>query len=775
MEVKKGSKSSTSSTTFHAINKRGQITVFIIIGIIILFVTAGILFVTKMVIKEDVTAEGEYVREDVPLEFHPIQTYTENCLLQVATRGLNILGEQGGYIYPELVGDFSVTDPTNSVGINIQPARVPYWYYNKEENNDKLVTFASGKPPLYMEDDTELSVEAQLSRYVEEKIDDCLVQYEPFAWQGFRVEAGESRADVSVAPSAVQFLLTKRLSVKKDTAERTMERFSVSVPLQLQKYYEVAAAITDAQQNYSFLELQGINLIEMYAGASPEKLPPTYDVQFDFVGVQWTTPDVEQKFKSLLATHVPMLRFFGSDNMFDYVFPSSRLSDTFQSVYDNFIVPVEWDNPGVSVRFNYFNWPLYFHLTESGTVKPQELFFSNPLGFPPFMLAMQKYRTQYDTSYPILVTIEDEQALDGEGYTFNFALEANLRNNWAVEDGGTTVSLAGVAKPLICDENKRNTELVRLVVVDSYTFEPVDTVRIGLTIPEETECLIGVTDEQGTLETPYPLVTGGVLNFMKEEYLTNFYPIDTYNFQDEPGIIGYAIGQPENVIPLHKKVTVPVTVKKVPVQKCIDDTCFFAGSLFSPEPIITYRPETLDSDHSWVLTGAKKPLDETETATVFLERVRDTVPGVFNSAFQAAITITGEETQNVELVPGVYKVTGTVLLNDVVRIPEERRCIKVEVIPHVWEESECFTIDEISLNAFVSSQIEWNTESTYITLTPEQLYGSQGIILYLPVHEILDVPEEQHVRVMEDLNVMAELTNISRQPSIRRMLQPTLT
>ncbi|MBT5924114.1 hypothetical protein HOH30_00130, partial [Candidatus Woesearchaeota archaeon] len=518
MEVKKGSKYRSSSRTFYPKQEKGQITVFIIIGIVILFVTATILFVTQSVTTEKFTTEGEYVREDVPLEFNPIQTYTENCLLQVATRGLRILGEQGGYIYPELVGDFSIADPTDSPGINLEPARVPYWHFNKQENSDTKITLASWKPPLYMEDDTELSIEAQLSRYVEEKVDECLLEYEPFARQGFRVIAGEPIADVSVSPTAVQFLLTKPLDVKKDTAERTMERFSVSIPLQLQKLYEVAAAITEAQENYSFLELQGINLIEIYAGTSPEQLPPPNALDVNFIGTQWTTPDVERKFQSLLTTHVPMLRFFGSNNMFDYVFPTSRLSDTFQSVYDNFIVPVEWENPGVSVRFNYFDWPIYMHLTESGTVKPRELFISNTLGFPPFTFAMQKYKTQYDASYPILVTIDDETAFDGTGYTFNIALEANLRNNWAVEDGGETVSLTGFARPLICDENKRNSELIKSVVVDSYTFNPVDTVRIGLTIPEETECLIGLTDMNGELETEYPLITGGVVNFMKEDY-----------------------------------------------------------------------------------------------------------------------------------------------------------------------------------------------------------------------------------------------------------------
>ena len=74
-------------------NKRGQITVFIIIGILILFTFAGIMYFTKTVIKEDITAEGEPVIADVPQEFQSIKAYTDNCLRQIGERGLLVMGE----------------------------------------------------------------------------------------------------------------------------------------------------------------------------------------------------------------------------------------------------------------------------------------------------------------------------------------------------------------------------------------------------------------------------------------------------------------------------------------------------------------------------------------------------------------------------------------------------------------------------------------------------------------------------------------------------------
>ena len=80
-------------------------------GILILFIFSGALYLTKRVTKEELTAEGEPVIASIPQEFQPLQAFTEECLIQTARRGLLVLGQQGGYIYPELMGEFSSTDP----------------------------------------------------------------------------------------------------------------------------------------------------------------------------------------------------------------------------------------------------------------------------------------------------------------------------------------------------------------------------------------------------------------------------------------------------------------------------------------------------------------------------------------------------------------------------------------------------------------------------------------------------------------------------------------
>ena len=84
------------SISKHKINynlssKKGQITIFIIIGIILLFTFAAILYFTQRTTGAELGAEAESILAEVPQTFRPVQTYTDNCILQVGKKSLKIL------------------------------------------------------------------------------------------------------------------------------------------------------------------------------------------------------------------------------------------------------------------------------------------------------------------------------------------------------------------------------------------------------------------------------------------------------------------------------------------------------------------------------------------------------------------------------------------------------------------------------------------------------------------------------------------------------------
>ena len=207
------------------------------------------------------------------------------------------------------------------------------------------------------------------------------------------------------------------------------------------------------------------------------------------------------KTENLLSSNIPLLRYLGSTNFYRFEYPQQEgvsldLHDLYQKHYDNMILPLD-TGKNIEVNFDYFGWEPYFDMNDKGgNIEPSSFHAPSVTPLPPIPLTVNHYYSTYDLSYPVLVTIRDPAALEGRGFTFAFALEANIRNNALPSEG--QVQLPPVAleqKSMVCDPDKRNTQLLKTLVVDSSTLEPLEAVQIGFTIPEQDDCVMGVTDD----------------------------------------------------------------------------------------------------------------------------------------------------------------------------------------------------------------------------------------------------------------------------------------
>ena len=749
--------------------RKGQVTVFIIIGIIIVFTFAGVLFLTQSKVKDDLSTSADPIIADISQEFSPIQSYTENCLTQTGKRGLRILGDQGGYIHPSIVAEFSPTQQTDAQGLDLGSTQIPYWHYNSKPNGANEFSFTSHKPSMTVNgENPEMSIESQLARFVNEELATCLQGYQPFIEQGFIISSDEHHeTEVTIGESSVNLWLKKNVDASLGDAEDSMDQFFVKLPVKLPRYYRIAQNITDIEAEYNFIERQALELIGIYSGTNPDQLPPVEDETFQlFSTVSWAEAEVKEEVKDLLVSNVPLLRYLGSDNFYRYEYQPTAASvidysQLHQKNYDNSILPLEGAE-GLDISFDYFGWEPYFDATDKGgSIQPTTV----SINYHFLQYAVQHYHTSYDISYPVLVTVTDPSAFNGEGYTFTFALEANIRNSKIVDPERILPQpVAALQQSMVCDQDKRNTQEIRTIVIDSSTKEPIDAVQIGFSIPDQDNCVLGITNIDGLFEEQYPSVLGGIGSYMKEGYLTNFYPIDTYQYQDSPGIIGYAVSaRPEPVIELHPYKEVNISVQKKTLQKCIGDTCYGQGIFSGGEEVFGYVPEQRETRHSWRFVNAAQLLTEDETAVITLQRKEDTTPGIYGDDYTTAVTVTGDGKLSARLVPGRYAVTGLVTSEAPITIPKEERCTDGLL-------GQCYDLAAITLDQSLTGQLSWEDEQYYLDITPEQLYGSEEIVLYVLTHELQNVPERTNRRVIEDLQVAGELGRLSQE--LRGSLNP---
>ena len=111
------------------IGKRGQITLMVIIGIILLFAVSIILYLQADTVNRQLQAQADESINDF-LELTSINYYVTSCLDKVSAEGLTLLTEQGGVIYENQGGLY----PNPSIeGINYMPYNFTYEII--DENN----------------------------------------------------------------------------------------------------------------------------------------------------------------------------------------------------------------------------------------------------------------------------------------------------------------------------------------------------------------------------------------------------------------------------------------------------------------------------------------------------------------------------------------------------------------------------------------------------------------------------------------------------------------
>ncbi len=801
------------------LNKKAQVTVFIIIGIVILAVFSAILYITNITVTESFQVEAQPVRETVPQEFVALQEYTEACLASVAEQGLLLLGQQGGYIYPATIGEFSLANPTDSDGLILDPILVPYWYYNPEENGGDGISISSLRPPLHIEEEG-LSIEHQLGTFIEENVESCLQNYAVFEKQNYFVSYDEKEAHARARNGFVDFTLKMPLEAQRGGATTEMETFFIVLDVDLEHLYGVASKISELQQDTNFLEYHTLNVLSTHTGLAQDKFPPKLQIEYDQVVSQtWATPLVEENLKSLLLNYIPTIRFAGSDNFVRYEYPNSELSGVYQQVYDDMILgfPDDGESPNVNgllINFDYFNWDPYLDLNagEQQTTATS-LFIDSPLDLISYDISFQKYLNTYDISYPLLARVEDPNALNGLGFSLNFAMEPNIINNKPVTtDTLIPAKIITGQDSLLCDPKQKDTEFINSLVIDAANHDPLESVSFAYSVPFEDRCGLGLSEDDGEFGASYPLAYGGILDLKLDGYLPQYFIFDTYDFKREAGVVGYAVaGIDRPVLEMYPLKEIEVRVKKKNLEKCVrpvdvdaclagsgqenfdecmsessERVCFFnSGSgLFLPNEAITSTEVSGSRSHinEWYFINNEKNLDDNEEVSLIFERMHDVggpYDGVYEGAHTTVANVKSDENAIIELAPGEYKVTviNQVILDEPYIIPQDWRCT-------TSKRKDCFIVEQAVLDNLVTATYVLDSEETYFIVTREDLYASNLLEFHILNQGLSSLPEtfttsfsvedempDIAARLAEDMIILGEFQDLVSQVGARSNLK----
>lgn len=223
--------------------KRGQITIFIILGLVIVIIFGIFFYVSKFSAKTKGTSGVAKSLETGDTEI--VKTYVEVCLKIVSEDALfNRIGLYGGYIDPN--GDVeygeapSNPDPTSYLG-----NAVPYYLDGTDTYTPDLNDIKK-RMSNYIAVEFEKCFETGVFKDIGISIIKPDVDYQAISFDFSKTDVN---VDVSLNEEDVSISFTYPLTIKKGAAESKLDSFGVVLPIRLKAIYESAKTLVQNTKN----------------------------------------------------------------------------------------------------------------------------------------------------------------------------------------------------------------------------------------------------------------------------------------------------------------------------------------------------------------------------------------------------------------------------------------------------------------------------------------------------------------------------------------------
>lgn len=268
-------------------NRKAQITVFIIIGIVILFATAGFMYI-KNTLAEKQLSDFEKVAE-VPLELAPVKAFVENCIQKEAIPALYFMAIQGGYIYP----------PVNS--FVTEQYVVGYGYY-----------LGQNTLPTVQE------MEKQLSTYMDINLYNCINDFQSFEEQGMTISAGGVNTTTKITEERVAIRVNYPITLETATGTADASEFISIIRVRIGKLRNDAEKIVLKEiENPDSIELNFISTFDAEVNALPYDKSTTLYTLYDIKSSLNTVPFIFMFANKFDENTAPELGFIADQILFN--------------------------------------------------------------------------------------------------------------------------------------------------------------------------------------------------------------------------------------------------------------------------------------------------------------------------------------------------------------------------------------------------------------------------------------------------------------------------
>lgn len=201
--------------------KRAQVTVFIILGIVILAAIALFFYARTRIFF------GAATPERLENELELIKKQVEDCIQEISPEYIERIGLQGGYL---------ITPPGTYRLYNNYS--VSYLCYNQP-----------GKPTCINRMLLLKDMEEDLSKHINSGLDRCINIYE-FKKYGYDVKTGTRNTVVKIGKETVMVSLNYPITIRKDTVEVSKSEFSAIFNYPLGRLYDVSLDIIDGETEF---------------------------------------------------------------------------------------------------------------------------------------------------------------------------------------------------------------------------------------------------------------------------------------------------------------------------------------------------------------------------------------------------------------------------------------------------------------------------------------------------------------------------------------------